>query len=103
MRVLRSTLFSAYMIVSTIFTGILAVLLIPFPYKYRYACINVYANSVIKVLSLLCGIVYQVEGREHIQHPAIIFCKHQSTFRKFNLGFFVSRRFVYRNPDRKNH
>ena len=98
MRVLRSSLFSLYMIVSTIITGTLAILLIPFPYKYRYACINAYAHSVIKVLSVLCGIVYQVEGREHIQHPAIIFCKHQSTWETYILQIiFPAISFVFKS------
>jgi 1-acyl-sn-glycerol-3-phosphate acyltransferase len=98
MRVLRSSLFSLYMIVSTVITGLLAVLLTPFPYKYRYACINVYAASVVKALSLLCGIVYKVEGRENIRHPAIIFCKHQSTWETYILQIiFPPISFVFKS------
>jgi len=98
MRFLRSTVFSLYMIVATIITGILALLLAPFPYKLRYNCINVYANSIIKALTLLCGIHYSVEGREHIRHPAIIFCKHQSTWETYILQIiFPPISFVFKS------
>lgn len=98
MRILCSTLFSLYMILSTIITGTLAILLTPFPYKWRYSCINVYAHSIIKILSLLCGIHYSVEGREHIQHPAIIFCKHQSTWETYILQIiFPPISFVFKS------
>ena len=85
MRLLRSTLFSFYTIITTMVTGLLTVLLVPLPYRIRYSIINLYARSVVKILTLLCGITYHVEGREHIRHPAIIFCKHQSTWETYGL------------------
>lgn len=98
MALLRSSLFSLYMIVATIVIGIVAPLLTPFPYKLRYTCINLYARSVIKALTLLCGIRYSVEGREHIQHPAIIFCKHQSTWETYILQtIFPPISFVFKS------
>lgn len=98
MLILRSTLFSLYMILSTIVTGTLVLLLTPFSYKVRYYCINVYARSVIKALTLFCGIDYRVEGRKHIQHPAIIFCKHQSTWETYILQIiFPPISFVFKS------
>ena len=99
MRFLRSLLFSAYTILTTIITATLSVLLFPFPYSWRYACINIYAMSVIKVLDLLCGITYEVQGRENIpDYPAIIFCKHQSTWETFALQvIFPKISFVFKN------
>lgn len=98
MALLRSALFSLYMIIATIIIGCLAVILLPFPYKLRYTCINVYAHSVIKALTLLCGIRYSVEGREHIQRPAIIFCKHQSTWETYILQvIFPPISFVFKS------
>ena len=98
MALLRSVLFSLYMIISTIVFGIVCVILMPFPYKLRYPCINVYATSVIDALRLLCGIHYTVEGREHIQHPAIIFCKHQSTWETYILQIiFPPISFVFKS------
>ncbi len=99
MRFLGSLLFSVYTILSTIITASLAMLLFPFPYAWRYACINVYAKSVIRALSMLCGITYTVEGREHIpQFPVIIFCKHQSTWETFVLQVIFDKiSFVFKN------
>lgn len=98
MRILRSALFSLYLIVATICIGTLSIVLLPFPYKLRYCCINIYARSVIKALTLLCGIDYSVEGREHIRHPAIIFCKHQSTWETYILQvIFPPISFVFKS------
>lgn len=73
------------MIICTILVGTFSVLLLPFPYKLRYSVINFYANAIIKGLSIICGTRFEVEGREHIRHPAIIFCKHQSTWETYML------------------
>ena len=99
MRFLGSLLFSSYTILSTIVTALLAIILFPFPYSWRYACINVYAKSVIKALSILCGITYTVEGREYIPSYAfIIFCKHQSTWETFALQVIFDKiSFVFKN------
>jgi 1-acyl-sn-glycerol-3-phosphate acyltransferase len=99
MRFLGSLLFSTYTILSTIVTALLAIILFPFPYNWRYACINVYASSVIKALTIFCGISYQVEGRENIpNNPFIIFCKHQSTWETFVLQVIFDKiSFVFKN------
>lgn len=96
---LRSFLFSVYLITATIFTATLCILLVPFPYTWRYACINVYAKSVIRTLEFLCGMTYSIEGRENIPtSPAIIFCKHQSTWETFVLQIiFPKISFVFKN------
>lgn len=82
---IRSLIFSLYMLVSTIIVGTAAVLLMPLPYMVRYRLINFYAKSIVQVLRVVCGIRYQVEGQENITHPAIIFCKHQSTWETYIL------------------
>lgn len=98
MRLIRSSLFSLYMIVSTMIVGTLAVLLAPFPYMLRYRLINLYAHSIIRSLTLLCGINYSVEGKEHIRHPGIIFCKHQSTWETYILQtIFPPISFVFKS------
>ena len=96
---IRSLLFSVYLITATIITATICILLVPFPYGWRYACINVYASSVIRILEFLCGMSYTVEGRENIPtSPAIIFCKHQSTWETFVLQIiFPKISFVFKN------
>lgn len=82
---IRSLVFSLYMILSTIIIGTIAPILMPFPYMLRYRLINLYATSMVLALRVLCGVRYQVEGQENIRHPAIIFCKHQSTWETYML------------------
>lgn len=99
MSFVRSLLFSIYMILATMVTATVSILLWPFPYCWRYGCINLYAKSVINVLKILCGISYQIEGSEHTQtHPAIILCKHQSTWETFALQTIFPRiSFVFKS------
>jgi 1-acyl-sn-glycerol-3-phosphate acyltransferase len=95
---LRSLLFSLYMIASTILIGTLAILFFPLPYKIRYAMINIYATSIVQVLRIVCGVRYQVEGRENIRHPALIFSKHQSTWETYILQLiFPPISFVFKS------
>lgn len=99
MRLLASLLFSSYTILSTMVTAIISLILMPFPYKYRYFFINAYATSVVRALTLLCGIKYHVEGEENIpDEPVIIFCKHQSTWETFVLQVIFDKiSFVFKN------
>jgi len=99
MRLITSLLFSTYTILSTMVTATLSILLLPFPYKYRYSVINIYAVSVVRALTLLCGIRYRVEGEENIpDEPVIIFCKHQSTWETFALQVIFGKiSFVFKN------
>jgi 1-acyl-sn-glycerol-3-phosphate acyltransferase len=99
MRLFTSILFSTYTILSTMVTATIAVILSPFPYKYRYFFINIYAKSVVKALTLLCGISYHIEGEENIpDEPVIIFCKHQSTWETFALQVIFNKiSFVFKD------
>lgn len=99
MRFFVSLLFSTYTILSTIVTATIAVILWPLPYRFRYFFINAYAHSVVKALTLLCGIRYHVEGQENIPNePVIIFCKHQSTWETYVLQvIFRNVSFVFKS------
>jgi len=56
-----------------------AVILIPFPYRVRYAWITQWAHFSIWILKIICNLRYEVHGAENIPSGAgIIFCKHQS-------------------------
>ena len=86
MSFLRSLLFSAAMIGSTIVTATLLVLMLPAPFKWRSRLARSYAGFVLGALRVLCGIRHEVEGREHIpDRAAIIFSKHQSTWETYAL------------------
>jgi len=81
MQYFKSLLFSAFMITSTVFIGLLAVFLLPLPFTYRYKIAQPYSFLNIFILKHLCGVDYVIEGRENIPDgAAIIFSKHQSTW-----------------------
>jgi len=98
MRFIGSTLFSIYTIFSTIITGLICILLFPFPYYLRYLVIKAYAISIVKALTLFCGIKYTIEGKENYTgEPVIVFCKHQSTWETYVLQvIFPALSFVFK-------
>lgn len=99
MQFVTSLLFSIYTMFSTVVTAIICLILFPFPYKYRYFFINLYAVSVVRALTLLCGVKYHVEGAENIpDEPVIIFCKHQSTWETYVLQVIFNKiSFILKN------
>ena len=86
MMLLRSSLFSLSMILSTVVTALGLILMAPLPFVWRARFARGYAAYNVNMLKWLCGIGYEVEGRENIPDgPAIIFCKHQSTWETYAL------------------
>ncbi len=81
MRVLGSVAFALTMWLSILVFAPLAVLTFPLPLSARYRFITQWAFFNLWTLRLFCGVHYRVEGAEHIPPgPAIVFCKHQSTW-----------------------
>lgn len=82
MQFIRSSLFSIGMLLATIIIAIPGGLTIILPYKWRYRFINSWHRVVLWWLETICDIHYEIEGVENIQaiHPAIIFCRHESTW-----------------------
>ncbi len=83
MNYIRSFMFSAGMLISMLFFSVAGVtlylLFVPFSIRYRF--ITQWSRFTLWWLNLTCGIDYQVEGEEQIpDQPAILFCKHQSTW-----------------------
>ncbi len=86
MMLLRSSLFSLSMILSTVVTALGLILMAPLPFVWRSRFARGYAVYNVNMLKWLCGIDYEVEGRENIPDgSAIIFCKHQSTWETYAL------------------
>ena len=81
MIVLRSILFSLSLILVTPPFSILALLTFPFPPLVRYHVISRWSLIVLWLLRVLCGLRYEVRGRENIPStPSIVLCKHQSAW-----------------------
>ena len=86
MQLIRSLLFSISMIFSTVIVAIALVIFAPAPFVVRSRIARVYATFIVASLKMLCGIRYQVKGRENIpEGAAIIFSKHQSTWETYAL------------------
>jgi len=82
--VLRSLLLHLLMWLSVLVYAPLTLLTWPLPYPSRYRFISQWARLVIRLARAVCGIRWQVEGREYLPAgPAIIFAKHQSAWETF--------------------
>jgi 1-acyl-sn-glycerol-3-phosphate acyltransferase len=83
---IRSTFFSVAMILLTIIFATSSVLLRPFPFILTSWYLRIYAYLVINSLKLICGVQYEIQGRDNIPAaPYIIFSKHQSTWEPYAL------------------
>ena len=78
---LRSLLFFLSLVILTPPFSLLALLTFPFPPLQRYRVISLWSRTALWLLRVLCGLRYQVRGREHIPAtPSIVLCKHQSAW-----------------------
>ncbi|ORU92155.1 MAG: acyl-phosphate glycerol 3-phosphate acyltransferase [Cycloclasticus sp. symbiont of Poecilosclerida sp. N] len=82
---LRSVIFSAFQVVTLCIFVPLVLLSFPFSYSVRYSIASAWAKLVIKGLSYICNLNFEVTGAEHIKGNGIIFCKHQSAWETFAL------------------
>jgi len=79
---LRSLLFSIGMILATIILATPCFITILLPYRWRYRYLNMWHRFVLWWLKVTCGVHYEIQGMENINgiDPAIIFCRHESTW-----------------------
>ncbi len=81
MQFFRCLLFSLFMATTTVLTALASLLLIVIPLVPRVRILRFYGIANVWMLKVLCGVNYQIEGRENIPPgPALIFSKHQSTW-----------------------
>jgi len=81
MRLLRSSLFTAALVLITPPYALLALATFPLPRMLRYRIISGWSRSVVFFARLFLGIDWKVEGRENLPaRPAVILSKHQSAW-----------------------
>lgn len=81
MILLRSLLFLFSLVLLTPPYSLIALLTYPLPVMQRYRVISYWSRIALWLLRVLCGIRYEVRGREHIPAtPTIILSKHQSAW-----------------------
>src|ERR1700730_17327393 len=81
MQLIRSLIFTAYMMLSACCWGTFMALCFWLPYEWQFNMARVWARHVFWMLEKLCGLTYTVEGREHI--PAgnhIVMSNHTSSW-----------------------
>jgi 1-acyl-sn-glycerol-3-phosphate acyltransferase len=93
---LRSLLFTLLMTLATVVWAPLCILFAPFPYRQRYYLTTRWNVFVIWAAKTVCGIRYQVKGRENLPDaPAIVLAKHQSAWETIFLCFNTLRPLVF--------
>jgi 1-acyl-sn-glycerol-3-phosphate acyltransferase len=86
-RLFVSALYNAIVWLSVVVYAPLALLTFPLPFPTRYYVISRWAAFHIWLLRVLCGIRYEVHGRESVPPgPAILMAKHQSTWETLALA-----------------
>jgi 1-acyl-sn-glycerol-3-phosphate acyltransferase len=81
MLAIRSFLFSIIYTLSAIVFSVIAVLLWPLPFHWRYPVVSRWAVWNLTCLRWICGVRFEVEGQENIpDEPCVILCKHQSAW-----------------------
>lgn len=80
----RSTLLSIFVAIDTVVCTALVLLLWPFPLPVRLAIARAWCWGIMIAGRVLCGLRYQVEGRENIpDQPCVIMIKHASLFEAY--------------------
>lgn len=78
---LRSLLFYTGVSGTLLVFSIIAVLVMPLPYRWRYRIVTQWTMFTLWWLEKTCGLRFRVTGRENIPPgTAIILCKHQSAW-----------------------
>ena len=77
----RSAFFLGCQMTLTIIIPTLILICYATPFRVRYGWANLWVRIVLWLSEKICGLSYQVEGRNNIpDNNAIIFCKHQSAW-----------------------
>ena len=79
--IVRSTLYTISMVISTLIVGPVMLLIAAFPFRIRYATAQAWIDYNLWVLRNVCGLTWVVEGKENIpSQNGVILCKHQSAW-----------------------
>lgn len=83
---IRSSIYFLFMVITGFIWGAFGFLLYPLPLKWRWPLISSWAKMNLVALRWICGLSYEVHGKENIPDQAsIILCKHQSTWETIGL------------------
>ena len=78
---IRSSIFLLGMVISTLIAVPITIILLALPFPMRFRLVSNWARFNLWWLHTTCNITPEIEGLENIiDQPAIIMCKHQSTW-----------------------
>ena len=84
MLLVRSAIFQIYFYTSVCCFALLIAILFFMPYQVRFSLASTWGKSMLVAGKLLCGLDYQIEGREHIpDEPSVILIKHSTVFETY--------------------
>ncbi|MDR3425908.1 MULTISPECIES: lysophospholipid acyltransferase family protein [Silvimonas] len=105
MVLLRSLIYWLFFSIVTPLYALLCFLILPLPPRTRVKIISTWCVTLLWLLERICGLKYQVTGRENIPPgPAMIMCKHQSAWETLGLQLvfppmvFVVKRELFKIP-----
>jgi len=86
MQKFRSAIYFTVMVVTAVLYSVPSVFTFPLPFEKRYAFIRQWARFNVWCLKKICGLGFEIKGKENIPDQAsIILCKHQSTWETYAL------------------
>lgn len=90
MILLRSAVFALWQFVLTVIFAIIALLTFPLGPFTRYHIITVWNRLMIQAARIICGIHYEIKGRENLpDYPVIVMAKHQSAWETIALPMLL--------------
>lgn len=93
---IRSAIFLTIMAVTVIPYAFLCLLCAPLPLSFRYRFTAQWPRAMIHAARLICGVRWEVKGWENLPDaPAVILCKHQSTWETFWLVCTMPRELCF--------
>ncbi|SNT14854.1 1-acyl-sn-glycerol-3-phosphate acyltransferase [Noviherbaspirillum humi] len=93
---LRSCVFMLLFALSTAIWAPICFLFALLPYRQHYNMTVLWNRFNIQAARLVCGIRYQIKGEENLpDEPAIVLCKHQSTWETLFLCYNLTRPLVF--------
>lgn len=93
---LRSFLFQIYFFVSVCVAALMIALLFFTPFPFRFGIARTWGKSMLVAGRWLCGLRYEIEGRENIpDQPSVIMIKHTTVFETYaQLAIFPPQTWV---------
>ncbi len=77
----RSVLFTIFLFLSVPLYAPIVLLTAPFPRRVAYRSVLYWIDAQLFMLEKLCGLRYEVDGKEHLPaEPSIVLMKHSSTW-----------------------